>query len=206
MNLGKIITRVQREFGDESESEISRQDIIDWVNEGQIEIVKATKSLMIHKETAVEEGQTSYILPADAIFVDRVTFSGRPLTPTTQEYIDSISTDGANTSGNPSHYYIYGRELFIFPGPTDVGEGLLDIWYSKIPTVLSENSHTPEIPEHLHSNLITYALARAKGMDEEYDQSSNLMGGLKTALSEEKDNVDSLQDDSYPAVRLLPGD
>lgn len=208
MNLGKIITRVQREHGDESEAEISRSDIIDWANEGQIEIVKKTKCLGDHKETAVNSGQAAYLLPPETIFLDRVTYRGVPLTPVTQEFVDTFikEKDRDNPTGTPDSYYVYGRELILHPAPNESGGGLLDIWYTRVPTTLVGDSDIPEIPEYLHRNIIEYAKAKAKAMDEETDVSERIMGNLDLNLSQDRDDVNSLQDDSYPAVRALPGD
>lgn len=208
MNLGQIKSRVKRDFGDESGAEITDADIVDWANEGQIHIVRKTKALAVHKETAVVSGQRNYLLPTDLIFLDRVTYKGTSLEGLSQDQLDTFekSLDASTGTGVPSHYYVYGRDLFLYPSPNESLAGGLDIFYIKSPTALAADVDVPEIPIYLHKELVTYCVMRAKGLDEESTDAQMLELNLDKELTNARDEVTSIQDDSYPAVRLLPGD
>lgn len=205
MNLGEIITRVQRQFGDDSGAQITQADIIRWSNDAQVEIVRQTECLQIHAETDSIADDGSYDVPTDFIRLRRVTYEGIPLHRTNLEDLDG-STRGAIAEGTPTKYYLWGEKLFLHPVPTSSGSGVLDIYYLKRPDTLVASNDVPEIPVHLHEDIVRYCLARAKELDEEDGKAQEVMSDFSLRMMQAREEQFSNEQDSYTAVRALPGD
>lgn len=208
MNLLDIKTRVKRLFGDESGAQIIDADIIRWANDGQLDIVRRTECLQAHVETNSVAKDNSYALPPDAIRVRRVTYDGNVLSRVELEELDGVnkSREASDITGTPTQYYIWGRQLWLYPTPSNSGTGNLDIYYLKAPATLGGDADVPDIPGHMHEDIVRYCLARAKELDEEFNQAEQIWNDyqMRTMLSfDEQHNPNA---DSYPAVRALPGD
>lgn len=208
MNRGQMISRVQNAFGDTSEAQITRLEIIDWLNEGQLDVARKTEALKQHAETNALSSTGSYDLPVDFIKIDRVSFDGKKLQRTTLQELDHYNADRdtSNPTGIPNQFYTYGRTITVYPAPPVAGSGNLDIWYIKAPPNLDDDTDESELPVFLHDDIWRFALARAKEKDEEFDQSASIMADYELRLLQSRDDVQHQGNDSYPAVRPLVGD
>lgn len=207
MNLGEIKTRVQRQFGDESGAQITEADIVRWANDGQLDIVRKVEILNQHSETNVEVSDGSYSLPTSFMFMARVTYNGRVLPQVRMRDLDlgSDSTDLADT-GDPQSYYTWGNSIFLYPAPNTGGTNNLDLWYVCRPVELVEDSDIPDIPIHMHEDLVRYCLARAKELDDDLDGAERIMGDYETRVGQAVYESTAQPVDSFPAVRCLAGD
>lgn len=208
MNLGEIIVRVQRQFGDESEAQITRADIIRWANDAQLDIIRKTEALQSHVETNSVKDDGSYTLPEDYIRLRRVTYDDKILSRTTLEEIDQINPtrDSGYPVGTPTHFYTWADRLWLYPPPGKNGQGNLDIYYLRRPKTLENDSDTPELPVHLHEDIVRYCFARAKELDEEDEKAQEVMADYEMRLLQSRNDIQGDQLDSYPSIRVLPGD
>lgn len=202
MKLSQIVTAVQRQFGDESGAQITRSDIIRWANDAQVDINRQTEVLQVHSETDAIKGDGSYDLPTDFVRIRRVTWDDVLLQRIELEELDKTSrTIDKASSGSPDKYYVWGRRLWIYPRPSNTGSGNLDIFYVKMPDPLVNDDDEPEVPVHMHEDIIRYALARAKELDEEDGKAQEVMADYNARLSLSKDEAQNPENNSYPAVR-----
>lgn len=208
MNLLGIVTRTQRQFGDDSGVQIYKTDIINWANDGQIDIVRRTECLQDHKETSSVAQDGSYSLPSDFLFMRKVTYDKLPLRPTTLELADQMwpEREVAISVGTPQYYYIWGNILYLYPAPAQSGSGNLDIWYVRTPATMTGDFDIPEIPVAYHEAIVRYCLSRAKELDDSFSEASAIMKDYEQSIVEDKYEAQQQQADTYPAVRLLPGD
>lgn len=102
-------------------------------------------------------------------------------------------------------YYTWGRTIGLYPSPDTSGTGNLDIWYVKLPADLDDDTDVPEIPPSMHTDMIRYALARAKELDEDWEASGRIDADFELRLIQSKDDAQT-NGHTYPAVRLIPGD
>lgn len=205
MNLEEIQTRVKRQFGDDSGSQITDADITRWANDAQVEIVRLTECLQIHAETNSVADDGSYDVPTDFIRLRRVSYDGEPLLRTNLEELEGLGLSLSST-GAPTRYYLWGRKIFLHPAPSSAGSGNVDIYYLKRPDVLENISDVPEIPVHLHEDIVRYCLARAKELDEEDAKAQEVMSDFSLRMMQAREEEFSNEQDSYAAVRALPGD
>ncbi len=70
MIVSDVITRVRRTFGDEAAVQVTDDDIIRWINDAQIEVIK-------HNEGALQKSdlldlvanQSTYTMPTDLMIL-----------------------------------------------------------------------------------------------------------------------------------------
>jgi hypothetical protein len=207
MNLGQIVTRVQRQAGDSSGALFTRDDIVSWANEGQLIIVRKTECLTKHKQTDLTIGDGSYELPADFLFMKRVTLDDSRLIETTLDDLDTQSNSIDSTgASSPSFWYQSDNILFLFPTPASAGVGNLDIYYVRQPLELVNDNDVPEIPVWMHKEIVQYCKAQAKELDDDPQGQTQAQALFEGNIAEAQYELHSQPVDSYPAVRSLPGD
>lgn len=209
MNVGEIVTSVQRQFGDESGVQITQTDIIRWINQAMIDIARKTDCIQDHKEASITGGDASYGLPDDFLNVRKVTYNDTPLQPTTMEMADIMWPDrivSSTGSGQPAYYYVWARVLYLYPAPASSGSGNLDIYYSRLPAIVDDVLDIPEIPATYHEDIEKYCLSKAKELDDSMDESALLKKIYEDRVNESRYEENNPRSDSYPAVRLIPGD
>ena len=207
MNLLQIISAVQRQFGDESGAQITTSDIIRWANDAQTDIVRKTEVLQIHAETDSVGNDGSYDLPSDFIRIRRVSYDGTKIDRIELEEIDDVrgSRGRGNTSGDPVWYYVWGTRLWLYPAPDENGIGNLDIYYVKAPDELVNSADIPEIPSHMHEDIVRYCLGRAKELDEEDGKAQEVMGDYEARLNLTRDEANNPEINTYPSIRDIEG-
>lgn len=207
MNLGDIIVAVKRQFGDESGAQITNSDIIRWANDAQVDIARRTETLVSHRETEGIPSDGSYLLPTDFMFMKRVTFNNYVLHYRSLDDLDqrgqSVETAA---SGEPNSYYLTSSTLHLYPKPSTGGVGVLDIFYARTPTRLVDAADTPEIPGHMHEDIIRYCLVRAKELDDDLQGAERIGAEYDARVAQSHYETITQTMNSYPAIRLSPGD
>ncbi len=203
-----MISRVQHLFGDLSESQVDIPFITAMLNDGQVDVARKTGILKKHVQTNAVIADGSYAVPEDFILIQRATYDGRKLTKTSLEEVDALNPvyDNGENTGTPNHYYVYGRTVFLSPLPSASGAGNLDLWYIKTPTPLVLTTDVSELPITYHEDVVRYALARCKELDEEMESAQMIMGDYEVRMINSMSESHDPYEDSYPAVRSLPGD
>lgn len=207
MNLGDIKTAVKRQFGDESGVQITESDITRWANDALVDIIRKVEITNQHRETAAISGDAGYELPSNFMYIARVTYDNRLLRERKLRDLDlqSNSVDSVG-SGTPEYYYIWSNTLYLHPAPSSTGSGNLDIWYVSRPESLVSNADEPEIPDHMHEDIVRYCLARAKELDEDYEAAVLFEADYEARMMQARYESSSQPTDSYPSIRVLPGD
>jgi hypothetical protein len=207
VNVGEIVTSVQRQFGDDSGAQITQTDIIRWINQAMVDIARKTDCVQDHKEASVTAGDNNYGLPDDFLNVRKVTYNDSPLQSTTMEIADIMWPErmlSASGGGNPQYYYIWAKVLYLYPTPATTGSGNLDIYYSRLPAAVTGTLDVPEIPVTYHEDIEKYCLSKAKELDDSMDESALLKKIYDDRIIESR--YEENKSDSYPSVRLVPGD
>lgn len=78
--VADVFRRVKRTFGDEAGVQITNSDIIDWINDGQVEICERQKITKIKMSADVSADSGWFIISlAEMISIEDVQFEGKPL-------------------------------------------------------------------------------------------------------------------------------
>lgn len=207
MKLSEIVTRVQRQFGDDVEAQITTEDIVRWVNDACLEIVtqNSTNEGYHLGTTPVEEGKRTYALPADLLKVRSIRVNGIKLRPSTYEQVNEIDADFESTVGNPSHYWVFGGELNLYPVPSN-NLGNLTVMYVKTPDKLTDVTldTEPDVPKQYHPRIVEYCIAQAAELDDNLGHYQLKMGQFRENVLQLSQNGEQPEGDSvYPSVTYI---
>src|SRR5882672_3379416 len=79
MNVGDIKIRVKRGFGDQSNAQITDDDILRWINDALIEIVNRNELLQVRATADLISGQMEYGVPPEFANLRSIRISGKEL-------------------------------------------------------------------------------------------------------------------------------
>lgn len=133
MDLATLLRRVKRQFGDEYNIIINDQDIFDWANEAQMQIIRDTTA---NDVTVSRVANTFPVGISDRVKIKRVAVSNRALSYTTLSELDLTDID-STSQGSPLYWYYTGGNLHLWPTPRSTDTYNVAVTYSKIPTTLS---------------------------------------------------------------------
>lgn len=211
MDVATITRRVQRTFGDENEVVIHVDDVVDWINSGQVKIARETRCLQTDVDVAIDATNNGYPLPIDYISDDQATYKGQILRRTDIKYIQEVMGDinvltNTMNSDPATMYYIYARKIWLYPWPKVVSSTNLHLWYTRLPIAVADSNDIPEIPVFMHEDLVTYCLSKANELNADYDQARAKQQELLGDIALSKSESQSQDTDSYPSVRNYDGD
>jgi hypothetical protein len=203
MNAADLRRRILNNIGDDAGVMFETADVYDFCNDAQMDIVRKTEILRTSVQITTVAAQSEYSLPVDFIVEKRVTYQGIRMKKTTIEEIDDWldSKDDASTAGNPTFYYIVGNKIGFYPTPVGAVNNAIRVTYVKSPTTLANDTDIPEIPVHMHEDIVRYVLSRAHEQSEQYDVAQAIMGDYDKRLGLSKDQAQNQAAATYPVIR-----
>lgn len=216
MNVQDVVTRVRRTFGDEAAVQVTDDDIIRWINDGQVEIVK-------HNDTALQttdfmdlvQGTSQYNLPDDLLVLrslrykyDSMSSFNRLTYKNMQQFDEEIDGwDGTvYNESTPYFFTIYENKVTLFPTPSESSVGGLKLLYNQKPTDVTGLSDTLALPLLYHNTIVKYCMWQASLLDEDHEPGLMYRGEFQTDINtlqntETKDPVAV-----YPTITVLEYD
>lgn len=216
MNLGDIKTQVKRIFGDESEVQLTNDDIVRWANSAMVQFVMNNEGILEVTSLANSVVDTQeYTLPTNLLVLDSVSYKrssdlsfftlvGKSLKEF-DEYIDGWDGTKYGT-GTPVYFHKYANKLRLFPIPDENGINNIKIYYRKRPLALAVDADVPELPEEYHNAIVDYILDRAFFMDEDYEASQLAAIRVNNDLSLNKERENWRNQKYYPTITVLADD
>jgi hypothetical protein len=216
MNVQNVIDRVRRTFGDEAAVQVADSDIINWINDGQIEIVKNNDAALQKTSTVnLVAGQASYTPPTDYLLIRTVRYKYTDMLAysalkykSIQELDESIDGwDGsAYVTGSPQYYTINDGTIVLFPVPDQSATAGLKILYNQKPTDVTTNADALAVPAIYHPTIVTYCLWQASLLDEDRDSAVLYQSNFKTDIDHliGRENRDPTS--TYPTITVLDYD
>lgn len=216
MNVQDIVTRVRRTFGDEAAVQVDDADIIRWINDGQIEIVKHNQAALQKTDFInLVSGTSQYTLPADLLMLrslrykydDMLSFRVLPY-KNMQEFDSTIDGwDGsAYSTGHPSFFTMYEGNAILFPTPdTSVTDGL-KVLYNYKPTDVTTLVDTLSLPLIYHNTVVRYCMWQASLLDEDHEVGVMYQGNFIEDVNKLTNRENADPTDTYPVVTVLDFD
>ena len=178
MIVSDIVTRVRRIFGDEAAVQVTDDDIIRWINDAQVEIIKYNEAAL--QKTGfinITQGQAQYTLPTDLMILrslrykygDMLSFSAIKY-KNMQEFDDSIDGwDGtAYSQGKPVFFTMDEGKAILFPIPDGTLTNGLKVLYNQKPTDVVTLMDTLSLPLIYHNTVMKYCMWQASLLDEDH--------------------------------------
>lgn len=206
-----VASRVRTGFGDSSGAQLADASILSWINDGQREIVNSNPILRATKITDVVTGQSDYSFPNDKVLsIEALYISGYPLTnlspQAAREFIQSQDPSKLLTSDRPEIWYERAGIITLFPVPSKTITNGLKLEYIKNPVALSALGSTLSVPDRYFNELVSYVIAQALEMDENYDASNMKLRQFRDGLDRLSTKDTLSQDSEYPVILADPLD
>lgn len=217
MEISDVITRVQRQFGDESGVQVTEADVIRWINDSQQEAVLQNTFLLNNSESYITvANQQSYLLADDCIDIRVIRYtepgatSSYPLKYMNIKEMDEYigNWNGLDFVGEPQ---VYTRS---FPGTTNIrvfpvpnhGLGLFTVEYGRYPVNVTKQADTIDLPLYLHQYVVEFCLMKAYEMDEEWESADRKAAYVQSTLDANFARDEQLSKDVYPSIIATAGD
>lgn len=207
MIVSDVVTRVQRQFGDEASVQIDSDDVIRWIND-------CAKDLAVQNDlgqaTASQNSvanQSLYTQPADALAIRTIYFDSLKLDfYTRQEYDAYVNNNDPKeeAAGTPFMYTRHVEDILLYPKPDAVKT--IKIWYFARPTEVTTTSDSLPFAVEYHNRIVEYCLQQAYQTDEDWDAAERMKGQFEDGMARLKQLEDADEEEFYPSITTLPDD
>jgi hypothetical protein len=204
-----VANRVKRQFGDESGTQITDNDIISWVNAAQLDIVTKNRMLKGFASTVSIAGQDAYTLDAVPILDFRgVRYAGYPLEPTNFNDVQELMRQTFIDNGipvidaRPTLYYDWGNTLYLYPSPPNSGD-VIDVFYVARPTDISNLLDTLKLPDTYFESICQFVLQKAYELDDDWTGVANTKSQLDESVTRLAADEIGVVRQAYPTITVL---
>lgn len=210
MIVSDIYTKVKRQFGDESGVQLTDDDILRYINEGQRQIVMQNEGLLekISTSNSVKD-QASYTIPTDLLILRSVSYKSSsdlsyyPLKGLAyQQFNEYIDGWDGTTYGTATPYVFtqFAGNIILFPTPDSSVTNGIKIFYNRTPVDVTSTSDTPDLPLLYHDALVKQCLALAYEMDEDWDAAQVKAKQLDEDVALLRGREEWKQQERYPMI------
>lgn len=216
MIVSEIYTRVKRQFGDESGVQLTDQDIIRYINEGQRQIVMQNEGLLekIATSSAVIN-QQNYTLPADILILRSISYKSpddvsfyklKGLSyQQFNEYVDGWDGAAYGTA-TPLIFTQFAGNLILFPIPDKNSTNGIKIYYNRSPVDVVTSGDTPDLPLLYHDALVKQCLQLAYEMDEDWEAAQTKGTQLDADIAILRGRDEWKAEELYPMITISADD
>ena len=208
-----VADRIKVSFGDTSGSQITDIMIIRWINDGQQEIVNNNAILKDTRFASIVAGQADYSFPSDKVqYIEALYIDGRPVRNVSpQEFREFILREDPNLIAKADIPLLWQERAGIitfYPTPQKDFENGLKMEYVKQPTPVTAigPSFLLSIPDRYLNELVSYVMANALEMDENFNAAELKRGQFREGLDRQYLRENTSQISKYPQVMADPDD
>jgi hypothetical protein len=192
MNVQDIITRVRRTFGDEAAVQVSDEDVLRWINDAQIEIIKRNDGAL-QKTNLINlvANQSQYTLPTDLMvlrslrykFSDMLSFTALRY-KNMQQFDETLDGwDGTSyNAGHPVFFTMFEGFAILFPTPEVSVTGGLKVLYNQKPLDVVDLTDELALPLIYHNTVVKYCLWQASLLDEDHEPAMMYRGDFDSDM------------------------
>ena len=216
MNVQDVITRVRRVFGDDAAVQILDEDVIRWINDGQIEIVKNNDSAL-QKTGFVDlvALQSTYPVPTDLFILRSLRFKFDDMSSflnlkykNMQQFDETIDGwDGTlYPEGHPIFFTKYEDQVTIFPTPDQSATGGLKFLYNQQPVDVVDVIDPLSVPLIYHNTVWKYCMWQASLLDEDHQPALMYRGEFEKDMGVLQNRETKENTAFYPTITVLADD
>lgn len=213
MLVEEVFKSVTRQFGDETGAQIDVNDVLRWINEGQLKIQRRTSSSRaVSPPISVIATDNVYTLPTDFFKSISAELDGKRLQIVSEAQLKTLYPDLNSTSaqtGLPKFFNTRSTGLNtaeIVLAPVPAGAGSLIVTYTSRPPIVTSTADELSIPEVYHPTLLTYCLAMAKQLDGDNEAAGMLGQAFQSEVTEDSHDAKHKDDETYPFIRASAAD
>lgn len=208
MDINDILTRVKRQFGDESGVQLGDADIIRWINDAQRDIAMKHDLLQTKATSSIVAAQADYTVPADLLNLFGVRYDNRRLVEySIQEVdLDGLAATNATASDTPNSYSFFADLLTLYPTPAVALTNGLTILYLRQPTEVVTVSDPLTLPERYHNSIVQYCLQMAYELDENWQAAQVKNQEFNSDMGSLRGKLEAMPEEFYPHVSYVSDD
>ena len=203
----EIITRVQRQFGDEASVQINEEDIIRWINDAIIEICMQNDLKQATGTMNSVIGTNTYSFPEDLLSVRTIYYDNVKLKFLEKaEWDEYINTEDPleEQTGTPTFFTRWANSFILYPKPDSVK--VIKLLFLQVPfTVVIESDDVP-LPDMYLPRVTEYCLQQAYQTDEDWEAAGQMSGQFNDGLTRLKEHETVATTEYYPTITVLPDD
>lgn len=213
MIASDVITRVRRSFGDDAAVQVQDADVIRWINDGQVEIVRHNEGAL--QKTAFIDlvtDQQAYTLPTDLLLLRSLRFKSlaTDLSYTKIEYKNmqqfDESIDGWDgfqyNHDDPVFFTMFENKALLWPIPDKSLSSGIKILYNQKPTDVVLTSDALSLPLIYHNTIVKYCMWQASNLDDDHDPAvmykNDFTEDVNRLITRESSDSNSL----YPTITV----
>jgi hypothetical protein len=205
MNLTTVVRKVQRLFGDTpAEIVITQTDIFDWVDEAQLQITRKTHCLT-KSATGLAASTFPLNLPADWIMSKRLLYGKTVLKFVEIDDLDGLSYDATVPVDTPTVYYIFNKQLNLYPNKGANDTTQLQHDYVCTPTPIATIATPLDVPISYHEDIVRYCIMRSHERNENYKAQQISSDTLEAYSGERMQEATNPNEENY-VIRDDPGE
>ena len=208
-----VADRIKASFGDTSGAQITDEMIVRWINDGQQEIVNNNAILKATKFSNIIANQADYSFPEDKVqYIEALYADGRPVKNVSpQEFREFILKEDPEQEARADIPMIWQERAGIitfYPTPQKSFTNGLKMEYVKQPVNVTSIGvfQYLAIPDRYLNELVSYVMAQALEMDENFPAAEIKRGQFREGLDRQylRENVSQI--DYYPQILSDPED
>jgi hypothetical protein len=168
MQPSEVLTTVRHQLYEPLAAFWTDDELYGYMWQAEHELALAIGCTQVQTTTTSETAVSMYTSPADAMYIERVTWNNvklKKIDKTDYDALQRVAYGGQFTTGNPMHYYEYGNQICLWPTPASSAAIVYD--YTQIPTAITSASTAFTVPVHFHNIIQDYVLWRAFAKDQD---------------------------------------
>lgn len=147
----------------QSTGRFSDAELDSYINRGQAEVADQLEPLVKVTSLSFGAGVATQPLPDNLLRIHRASIGGTALRTTDPLALDATSTTWEGATGTPTHYFIQGNDLRLYPIPES--PVTVDVTHSYLPDDLVDDTDELSLPGWMEEGVILYALGLALESD-----------------------------------------
>lgn len=209
MKVSDITTRVGRLLSDPTHVRWSIEELIDYTNDAQRQIVLLVPDAnSVTASFSVLANSSKQSLPTNAIRLLRITRNlpnGRVIYPTLRSAIDAEIPTWHSATGAEVEHYIYDpnadrKTFYVYPQMTT--QRTVEIVYSTVPQLLTTVAQVLELSDQYINPVVDWVLYRAWAKDAEYAGNAGLAQRHENSFYQQLGVKDQVADQVNPNRRV----
>lgn len=198
-----VMKEVKRVFGDESGVQLEDADILMFVNNAQLEIVRRNKILKATSTTSSVVGQKDYAFPSsDILQIESLHYAGSrlPNMSFAQAEESLISDPTVPDNGEPIVWYEWGGRFSFYPVPSTVKP--VTLYYTRQPARITTVTDKLGVSDKYYNDVVRFVLKQAYEMDEDWAASEAKGQQFDASLSDQAEEERTAANMTYPVITV----
>lgn len=208
--VGQLQTALNRQFGDESAVQVALTDVVRWINQAQLEIVKDNNILRSTGTVDLVAGTYAISLATlNVLTIKALHLNGAPIRFVPfEQYEQTIQkNDPLRTNVNtPTMWTEWAGTLYLYPTPSTSYPGGLTVYFQQSPADISSASDKLSVPDIYFNAVLQYCLQQAYELDENWSGSQVKAEQFQSSIMSLAEKGSSPSSEFYPMPTISPGD